>query len=220
MAFCISKLKPIPEVAGHREVRKALFEPEHHFGICLSGRNDMKKAKTAKALKKEYDQMVREEKKRGRRAIASIRKLKRKPFEEFRSEVCGWLESLFTELEDVSNEVGYGFIQDREHMDTLIAVLKKVRDKDQEEFKIIQTNADTFHKWLEDLAEMAFFNAMLTFRIYHKRGLTEAEVRRLAKPYHIDPLFLDSPENPWRKAEEMFCAAMQTVADRVEGVQP
>ena len=45
MAFCISKLKPIPEVAGIREDRKASCEPEHHFGICLSGRNDMEQDK-------------------------------------------------------------------------------------------------------------------------------------------------------------------------------
>ena len=45
MAFCIPKLKPIPEVAGHREVRKASSEPRHHFGICLSGRNDMEQDK-------------------------------------------------------------------------------------------------------------------------------------------------------------------------------
>ena len=43
MAFCISKLKPIPEVARIPRGPGGLNEPQHHFGICLSGRNDMEK---------------------------------------------------------------------------------------------------------------------------------------------------------------------------------
>ena len=59
MAFCISKLKPIPEVAGTREGRKASCEPTHHFGICLSGRNDMEEDKVRDLTELDRDRITK-----------------------------------------------------------------------------------------------------------------------------------------------------------------
>ena len=186
----------------------------------------MKKAKIGKPKKvrdykktARYKELARKEKEADKAFLATLKDMKNAPYEEFRKVIPKWLEGFFRAVRNLENETVEAVIDEKQFQQDLMEVLGKRTAKDQEEFKNFMHNDEVMHKWLEDMAEMAFFNAMVTFKIYHKRGMTEAEVRRLAKPYHIDPLFLDSPENPWRKAEEMFCAAMQTVAAGVEGEQ-
>lgn len=148
------------------------------------------------SLRKECDRIVRGNKKAEKAVVAKIRKLKRLPFEEFKNEVCTRLEDLYGSVNVLGDELCYGFVQDRENLDNLMAVLKKGTDKDQAEFKIIEQNRNTIHEWLADLAEMGFFSAVAIFKLYQKkRRLTGDELKKLATQYH---LFMD--ENSENKA--------------------
>ncbi|PKN30503.1 MAG: hypothetical protein CVU64_03160 [Deltaproteobacteria bacterium HGW-Deltaproteobacteria-21] len=170
-------------------------------------------------MKKELMKAIRSNEKEVREIVQQLGDMRKlTTLEEFKAEVCTRLGDLYQSVALMEREVISGYAQDKENLDNLTAVLKKARQQDRKEFKNLAHNDRVMHKWLGDMADMAMTTSIVVFNLQHKRGITEQEVRDIARKYHIIPDFLDDPKGPWKRG--LGLEQLQAAADKAEEVKP